>query len=73
MKPLFWVIAIVLLTLNLNGCASLNEWVAKMEQRTYNSYANQALVKWYRTQFLPKMNSEKFILLWMYVVERLIT
>jgi len=43
MKPLFWIIAIASLTLAMGGCASLNEWAAKREQRTYNSYANQSL------------------------------
>ena len=57
MKSLFWTMALASLTLHFGGCASINEWAAKMDERTYNRYANQALVKWYRNQFLPKMNS----------------
>lgn len=53
MKPLFWTIT--LLSLTLHGCATLNKWSAKMDERTYNRYANQALVTWYRNQFLPKI------------------
>jgi len=74
MKPLFWAIAIASLTVYFSGCASINEWVAKMEERTYNRYANQALVRWYRNQFLPKMNElRKNSSYGMYVVERVIT
>jgi hypothetical protein len=57
MKKLYWAIAIALLTLHFGGCASLNEWAAKRDKRIYNSYANQALVKWYRSQFLPKIDA----------------
>ena len=72
MKPLLWAIAIASLTVYFSGCASINEWVAKMEERTYNSYANQALVKWYRNQFLPKMNElRKNSDYGMYVVEQI--
>ncbi|MDM8564290.1 hypothetical protein QUF74_01400 [Candidatus Halobeggiatoa sp. HSG11] len=71
MKPLFWIIIIASLTLNLNSCASLNEWAAKMKERTYNSYTNQALVEWYRKQFLPKMNElRKKSDYGMYVIEK---
>jgi len=48
---------IALLMVQFSGCASLNEWAAKREKRVYNNYANQALVKWYQSQFLPKIDA----------------
>jgi len=71
MKSLFWTMALASLTLHFGGCASINEWAAKIDERTYNRYANQALVKWYRNQFLPKMNElRKNSDYGMYVVEK---
>ena len=31
--------------------------MGKREKRVYNNYANQALVKWYQSQFLPKIDA----------------
>ena len=57
MKSIFWIMTIALLMVQFSGCASLNEWAAKREKRVYNNYANQALVKWYQSQFLPKIDA----------------
>jgi len=71
MKPLFWIITIALLMVQFSGCASLNEWAAKRDKRIYNSYANQALVKWYQSQFLPKIEElRKSSSYEMYTVEK---
>ncbi|EDN66711.1 secreted protein [Beggiatoa sp. PS] len=70
MKSLVWIF-ITLLLLNLSGCASVEAWVAKMDEKTYNRYTNQALVKWYRNQFLPKMDAlRKSSPYEMYVVDK---
>jgi hypothetical protein len=71
MKLLSWKLIIISLLLNVSGCASVDAWVAKMDESTYNSYANQALVKWYRNQFLPKMeNLRKTSPHEMYVIDK---
>jgi hypothetical protein len=65
------MLIITSLIFNLSSCAALNKWSAKMDERTYNRYANQALVTWYRNQFLPKIDElRKKSSYEMYVVEK---
>jgi len=71
MKLLYWLILITLLIQN-NGCSYLHEWSVAREKEIFHNYRNQALVKWYQNQFLPKIQVlEKKSPDEMYVIEKI--